>query len=179
MASVRGQFVLRTMSIVATLASLGVVGICMGLHQPFRVKPALSGSEARRTGRWHAVYILGSDCSCSRRLVKHLCARDRRPGIDEQIISVDKDGAADPDLRVAGFPAERWQAARVRDVYGALSAPLLVIVDPFGEIRYSGGVSRRSDFRDGFHELEIWSAIQAGREVARYPVYGCALQFHD
>jgi hypothetical protein len=182
------QRCLTACSVVTTLVALVIAALLMGSHTPFLVAQAQSGL-AERTGRWHAVHILGSECPCSARVAEYLSHRRRFAGLDERVIHVSDqtqdqvgdEAGDDPDiersLREAGWQVEQWSAERVRDYYGALSAPLLIIVDPDGVIRYAGGYSNRSDARDGFHDAEIWNALQAGHEVQRLPAFGCALTF--
>ena len=168
---------LRAVSVLASAAALLVIALLMGSHTPFRTQAATSAPAERGRGHWQAVYILGSECPCSTRVAKHLAPRERLDGIEERMILVGDDDETAGLLGANGWKVERWAAERARDVYGALSAPLLVFVDPDGAIRYSGGFARRSDFRDGFQEPAVWASLRAGREVTPFPAYGCALQF--
>ena len=97
--------------------------------------------------------------------------------LNEHIVLVGDDRDSERILRQGGWQVERTSADQVRDLYGAISAPLLFFIDPRGSIHYKGGYARRSDARDGFHEAEIWDALRAGRIVSPLPAYGCALTF--
>ena len=72
---------------------------------------------------------------------------------------------------------EKFTAESAREQFGAQSAPLAVFIDPEGRIRYAGGLSRRTDASDGYHEAKIWAGLQAGLDVPSLPAFGCALQF--
>lgn len=168
--------VLRGAAMALTALSIVVVSLLMGAHVPFAT--GTGGPAWRRAnGRWQAVYVLGEKCPCSSRVARHLMDRGPAKSIEEHILQVGDEPETEAGLRRAGWVLWRRAPEVARDEYGALSAPLLVIVDPRGEIRYRGGLSRRSDARDGFHEQEIWTALQQGREVKQLPAYGCALRF--
>jgi hypothetical protein len=104
--------------------------------------------------------------------------RARLHDTDERVIEVGPTEWHDA-LAGAGWPVERWSAEHVREVFGAVGAPVLVIASPEGEMRYRGGLSRRRDAGDGFHEEEIWDQIRAGLRVDSLPVFGCAFQFRE
>lgn len=169
--------ILRLASIVFTASALTTVALLMGSHTPYRTDLAAPGMAERATGHWHAAYILGAGCACSQRVAKHLASRRKALGLREEVILVGEDPATERELRTHGWLPERWPAARVRSIYGAISAPLVVFVDGEGKIRYSGGLSRRTDSGDGFHEEEIWAALSLRETPARLPAFGCALRF--
>ena len=152
------------------------VALLMGSHTAFRSDYAVPGFAEPARGQWRAVYILGAGCACSERVAKHLVSRGKGL-LQEEVILVGEDPIIDRELSGRGWLLERWPAARAKNVYGAVSAPLLVFVDAAGKIRYSGGLSRRGDARDGFHEDEIWDALRMGGSPARLPAFGCALRF--
>lgn len=159
-----------------TLASVLVVSLLMGGHMPFQTG---DGGPAARlaSGHWQAVYVLGERCPCSTRVARHLMEREALGGIEEFILQVGDEPETEAGLQRAGWQLRRRPPEVARDDYGAQSAPLFVIVDPAGVVRYRGGLSRRSDSRDGFHDREIWEAVRAGKAVKPLPAYGCALRF--
>jgi hypothetical protein len=148
----------------------------MGSHTPFAVKAVQPGSQIG-TGQWQAIHILGPECSCSTRVARHLASRARLADGQEKVVQVGNEPETEQLLKNAGWPVEHWPAERARDSYGAMGAPLLLIVDPEGTVRYSGGYAKRSDARDGFHDVEIWNEVRAGRTVERLPAFGCGLEF--
>ena len=99
------------------------------------------------------------------------------PSVQERVVQVGDEAEAERRLRDAGWVLEKWTAERVLDNFGARSAPVLVFVDPDGEIRYRGGYARRSDGRDGYRDQEIWSRLRNGESVPPLPAYGCAFTF--
>ncbi|MBL8209830.1 MAG: hypothetical protein JNK87_03930 [Bryobacterales bacterium] len=159
-----------------TIASVLMVSLLMGGHMPFQTG---DGAPAARlaTGHWQAVYVLGERCPCSTRVARYLMGRSALGGIEEFILQVGEEPETEAGLTNAGWQMRRRPPEIARDHYGARSAPLFVIVDPTGEVRYRGGLSRRTDSRDGFHDREIWEAVRAGRAVTPLPAYGCALRF--
>lgn len=138
-----------------------------------------TGGPAARlaNGHWQAVYVLGERCPCSSRVARYLMTRPPLGGGEQFILQVGSEPETEAGLLQAGWQLRRRPPETARDDYGAQSAPLFVIVDPQGEVRYRGGLSRRSDSRDGFHDREIWDALRAGRVVKPLPAYGCALRF--
>lgn len=167
----------RAAAVVCTVASVVVIGLLMGGHMPFRTLEARAEDGRRGNGRWQMVHVLGQDCPCSTKVARHLLERARLEGLEERIVLVGVDDEVTAGLRAKGWRLERVTAEHARDLYGAQSAPLLVLVDGGGRIRYSGGYARRLDFRDGFREGDVWAELRAGREVKAMPAYGCALSF--
>jgi hypothetical protein len=149
----------------------------MGTHVPFALAQVLRSSSERQTGNWQAIHILGEACPCSRRVAGHLRGRKTIAGLTERVLQV---GDSEEVKQLFENSSWRWEhrtAEEVRDAYGAQSAPLLIVIDPQGRIRYRGGYSARSDSRDGFHDAEIWTRVRRGENVAPLPAYGCALIF--
>ncbi len=169
------EILAQSASVLLTLAATLVMARLMSAHMPFAIDPPASGPQQRRTGHWQAVYILGSDCVCSLRVAEHLAQRGRLADIEERTILVGRSAATDSKLQRWGLQPARWSAEDALQAFGAHNAPLLLFIDPDGNIRYSGGFARRSDFQDGFAEPRIWAELRAGREVERLPAYGCAL----
>jgi hypothetical protein len=174
----RARLALQVLSLLFTAAGLIAAAHTMVRHMPLGTVPVSGSPTVLRTGRWQGVYILDAGCLCSKRVAEHLMERARLRDIDERVIEAGSTEWHDA-LAGAGWPVERWSPERVRKVFGAVGAPVLVIAGPDGEIRYRGGVSRRRDARDGFHEDEIWNEVQAGRKVDPFPVFGCAFQFGE
>src|SRR5262249_37910067 len=157
--------VLQVCSIITTMAAVVVASQLMAWHTPFAIQQAPQTEADRRTGRWRAIYILGAGCPCSRNIANHLSQRQRLTALEEHVLIVGEDPESEHCLREKGWRVDKAAAERVKSFYGAISAPLLVVVDPQGSIRYKGGFARRSDARDGFHEVEIWNALRAGTIV--------------
>lgn len=148
-------------------------------------RPVVSAASPRREGaapRWQAVHILYSTCGCSQVVLRHLLARGAaaQGGVVERIVAVDlaglTDGGAALRARAAerGFLVDAVTAEQLRSTYHVEAAPLLLVMDGSGAIRYVGGYSERKRgpvLRDG----EILRALAAGRPVAPLPVFGCAV----
>lgn len=169
------ELLAQSASVLLTLTATLVMARLMAAHMPFAIDPPASGPMERRTGHWQAIYILGSDCACSLRVAEHLAQRGRLADIEERTILVGRSAESDSWLQRLGLQLVRWTAEDALQAFGAHNAPLLLFIDPSGDIRYAGGFARRSDFRDGFAEQKIWAELRAGREVERLPAYGCAL----
>jgi hypothetical protein len=164
-------------SLLATAASVIAVAVLMRSHMPFRPGRAAAGPEERRDGRWQLVYILGAGCSCSTQVAEHLAKRQKLAGLEEKVVTVGETGGAVRQLARLGWDVHPKSAEEVRYLYGARAAPLLVVIDPDGQIRYAGGLARSSGAREGYQEVWIARRIQTGRAIPALPAFGCALQF--
>lgn len=168
---------LRVVSVLLTALSVLVIALLMGSHMPFQLGPVAQAASARRTGHWQAFHILGPNCPCSTRAGSYLAGRARMQGVEETVLQVGDEPETDRTLREAGWRVEKVTAEHVFAAYGVRSAPMLVVVDPSGAIRYRGGYARRSDGRDGYRDVEIGKRVRAGEEVPALAAYGCALTF--
>jgi hypothetical protein len=132
--------------------------------------------------RWMALHVLYKGCRCSTRVLEHLLARGAEVGTKEQIVLVrtgDDSGEADDAalgtrIRAAGFDLETLSTEELARRYGVEAAPLLVVSDPRGTVRYVGGYT---DHKQSvvIRDHEILSALRGGGGVAALPVFGCAV----
>jgi len=170
-----GKPLFAAISVGTTAGAVILLGLLMAAHMPYGSELAAASLTQRSTGRWRAVYILGAECPCSRRVARHLAESPRLHDIEELVVFVGQDSAIESSLEHANLKLDRKSGPEARELYGARSAPLLVFVDPSGAIRYSGGFARRNDFRDGFQETRVWAALREARAVETLPAFGCAL----
>jgi hypothetical protein len=135
----------------------------------------LSGAltELRAPGQsagWMSVHVLYAECRCSHRIVDHLLSSTRPAHFREVVLWVGN-GAPSPAL------AERFDVRRIGSAelarYGIESAPLLLVVDPKSEVRYSGGYTTRKQ-GPMVADLRIMEEAQEG-PLAALPVFGCAV----
>ena len=124
---------------------------------------------ASRVPTFAAVHVLAADCPCSQRVVQHLLSTDRPSGWHELVLWIG-DPAPSPAL-VAKFDVRRLSASELAAL-GIEAAPILIAIDPDGNVLYSGGYTDRKQ-GPVFHDLDVLTT--AHRPLAALPVFGCAI----
>ncbi len=129
-------------------------------------------------GRWTVFHVLYSGCGCSARVLERLAERRPVDGVVETILFIDGEpGDLAERAHVAGF---RLQALTREDLvrrYHIEAAPLLLIADGDGAVRYVGGYTERKQSLD-IRDVAVLAALRRGEEVAPLPLFGCAVS-HD
>jgi hypothetical protein len=128
--------------------------------------------------RWLVLHVVFDECRCSQRVLDHLLAESRPPGIAERIVLVTEHRASQADL-IAAIPAHGFELDVVTPdqlaaEYHIEAAPLLVIVDPGDTVRYVGGYTPRKQAAD-VRDLAVIAAVQRGETVEPLPTFGCAI----
>ena len=123
-------------------------------------------------GQWLAVHVLYAACRCSRDVVDHLLDDARPEGLAERILMV----GSTPEIerRLAGSAIEviRVQPQELAERYAIEAAPLLLVVDPDGRLRYRGGYAERKQASQ-LHDIEIIARLREHGEAASLPLFGC------
>jgi hypothetical protein len=127
--------------------------------------------RADQKGSWLAVHVLYADCRCSKRVAEHLALGPRPPGWVELVLWVG-DSGPDPLLE-ARFDVRRIAQGDLGH-YGIESAPLLVLLDPDGNVHYAGGYTDRKQGPVIFDQ-RLFAAARVSPSVPSLPVYGCAV----
>jgi hypothetical protein len=132
--------------------------------------------------RWIALHVLYEGCRCSTQVLEHLLARSAETSMTERIVLVRTgDGPAEAGdaalasrIRAAGFDLETLSTDELASRYGIEAAPLLVVSDPGGTVRYVGGYT---DHKQSvvIRDHEILSALRGGQSIPALPVFGCAV----
>lgn len=121
------------------------------------------------------VHALYEGCRCSTNVVDHLVARGPRAG-RELVLLVGGAGASTIDgrLRAAGFDTRVLNAEQLHEGYGIEAAPVLIVADGAGVVRYVGGYGDRKQ-SPIVRDVEIDERIARGETVAPLPLFGCAV----
>jgi hypothetical protein len=123
-------------------------------------------------GQWLAVHVLYAACRCSRDVVDHLLDDARPEGLAERILMV----GSSPEIerRLAGSAIEviRVQPQELAERYAIEAAPLLLVVDPEGALRYRGGYTERKQASQ-LQDIEIIARLREHGEAASLPLLGC------
>ena len=135
----------------------------------------LSQSEASAAVTdWSVIHVLYAQCRCSQRIVEHLVGRERPPGITERVLLVGNGAEYAAKLTSAGFGVVLATPAEMKERYHVESAPLLVVSDPLGRVRYSGGYTREKQGPD-IRDLAIIGELRSGGSPPELPTLGCAV----
>lgn len=149
------------------------------LPSPNRADPALEEALAAlvpeaEQGSWTAVHVLYSACRCSQRVFEHLFESSRPEGLYEVVLLVGGEASLEARAAAAGFDVVTLSPRDLEARFGIVSAPLLLVSSPGGELRYAGGYTER---KQGYavEDLEVIGALQAGVEPSELPLYGCGV----
>lgn len=159
-------------------ASAGVIAgaALMRSHWiPQSVPPADQSPSTVPAGAdgWTAIHILQAECGCSRRVLSRLRERPPEPGVLERILHV-REGANSRETFPAGYEVEQLTGTDLARKYHIAAAPVLVLLDPTGAVRYCGGYTARKRGPD-IRDLELIRATRGGAAPPPLPVYGCAV----
>lgn len=149
------------------------------LPKPDNERPLVAASIAGlRTaddrGRWMAVHVLYADCGCSRRIFSHLFAGDRPAGVTEKVVLVGDAPDLEKQAAAAGFAVEAISPGQLRERFHVQAAPLLLIADPGGKLRYVGGYTERKRGPDP-KDKEILARLMTDHAPSELPLFGCAV----
>ena len=152
----------------------------LGLPTPGKRDWALTQDVARARGpddqgNWLALHILFAHCGCSQQVLDTLLARHASPQMAERIVLVAADDAKLGDqARALGYEFETMSTEELAVRYHSEAAPLLVVADPGGRLRYVGGYTDRK--RSPLVRTdELLNGALAGSEPQPLPVFGCAV----
>jgi hypothetical protein len=125
-------------------------------------------------GRWMAVHVLYADCLCSKRVADHVLSTPRPGDLAERVLLIGHDSELEARFAAAHFPTIAVTEDEAADRFHVAAAPALVVVDPLGSVRYSGGYTERKQSLE-VEDLAILDDLRAGRDVAPRKIYGCAV----
>lgn len=176
----------RVALVLWALALCAVCGTYLGSHlvalpQPETRDPRLLAAVAahREPGaepRWAVYHALYGECPCSRKIADTLMDPDRpRPAdLDETVLLVGADAALKQRVLAAGFAVEELTMEELSPKWGIAAAPLMVVADPAGEVRYVGGYTSRKQGPD-VRDLAILEDLRSDAAVVALPLFGCAV----
>jgi hypothetical protein len=134
----------------------------------------LDSSFDGKSASWSAVHFLYADCPCSRRILDHVVARSPLTGVREHIVLIGEQDPKTKEARAAGYEVTFVTPSELKQRFGIESAPLLIVTDVNGIIRYGGGYTSRKQGPDIQDESLIRAAVD-GRWQETLPLYGCAV----
>jgi hypothetical protein len=103
-----------------------------------------------------------------------LFSRGVHTTVRERIVLVGAHAAYESAAHKAGFTVEVIEPEQLKARYRLEAAPVFVVADPRGEVRYVGGYSERKQGL-ALHDVEILAALTGGQGVRELPLFGCAV----
>jgi hypothetical protein len=126
-------------------------------------------------GKWFAMHVMYAGCGCSRRVLADLLLRSPHANVAERIVFVGEvDGDAEREARARGYGFDSIGREELAAKYHVEAAPLLVVADPGGRVKYVGGYTDRKQ-SPAIRDAELVSRLVGGAKVAPLPVFGCAV----
>lgn len=124
---------------------------------------------------WH---VLAADCNCSQRILRYLRQQSALEGFREKLFWITDDNAASPELpdepTLAGRTVTRLSREQLAQRYHLEAAPVMLVTDPAGTIRYLGGYTERKQGA-AIRRNEIAHAVRQGTATRPLPLFGCAM----
>ncbi|MDD9947196.1 MAG: hypothetical protein OXU20_39520 [Myxococcales bacterium] len=140
-----------------------------------RVAAALSALRSNSDhGRWFAVHVLYTECRCSQRIFDHLFTSQRPAGVGEHVILVGPPEGYEERAKKAGFAVTVTEPEALRTRFGVEAAPLFLVADPGGTLRYAGGYTERKQGLE-VRDLVILEALRGQTLMDELPAFGCAV----
>ena len=126
------------------------------------------------TARWTLHHVLYADCPCSRDVLEQVLRRSAPPECDEVVLLVGDDALVEGRCAERGLRLVVVTEAQLAEQFGVEAAPLLLVTDPHGRTRYSGGYTDRKRAL-ALQDLALVARLRAGESVAPLPVFGCGV----
>jgi hypothetical protein len=171
--------VLRIFFVSAIVLPVLLVELLMAQHhRPMRGQ-AFAAAKAQN---WRMTHIMVAECPCSQAVVAHLARRGAMRDAEETVLVAGTSSAAGPivaKLQVAGYTAVSLPLAELRERTGIAGGPWLVVHDPDGQVRYSGGYAAQrpaASVPDSTYEdADILQRLRAGETVKPLIALGCSV----
>jgi len=163
--------------IVVTLAGLAALSVkhMASLPEPDEALLSRAMLQLRRSSSgYFVVHVIYAECSCARALFAHLIARRRFPGAEEAVLFVGADPKKQESGKRAGFTFTTMSAEELALHFGLEAAPVLIVFDSAGRLRYAGGYYSHPATITPLDE-RIYAQLATGAKVEPLPVFGCAV----
>lgn len=125
-------------------------------------------------GQWMAVHVLYARCDCSKRIIEHILDRAPVAGVKEKIILVEHQPRWEALAQEKHIPVQVISRDELKSIYNIPAAPIMVVADPHGTIRYAGGYTARKQGPD-IRDVAVISDVMQQHPAAPIPLFGCAV----
>jgi len=157
---------------IASLSVRHLAALPKPTNNPFLIRAILK--YRRNPATAFLVHVIDAQCSCSSGLLTHLLTRRPFANQEELILFVGTDQAKQQLIRKSNFEYQSVSSSQLVDRFGLEAAPILLIFDRDGKLRYAGGYYDRPAAVDPL-DVTIYKALSAGAPVEGLPVFGCAI----
>lgn len=163
-------------SVLIVICASLLGGHLLTLPVPAPDNPKLTSAlaERRAADGWLMTHVLYGDCGCSRRVLRRLEQRGPTALADEHVLLVEPRDEDPKRLRQAGFRVETLERETLYDTFAVAAAPLLVIVQPSGQLNYVGGYTDRKR-GPTIEDISLLRESQRGQRPEPRPLFGCAV----
>jgi hypothetical protein len=152
------------------------------LPRPDDSDPKLQGAvnslrTAADRGRWLAVHVLYAQCRCSQRILDHLATSPRPATTREKLLivgSIEELATTLGRVAARGFDVIETTPVELRDRFHVQAAPLLLVMDPQGSVRYAGGYTERKQGL-AIRDVDIIGRLASNQQAEELPLFGCAV----
>jgi hypothetical protein len=126
-----------------------------------------------QSATWTLVHVLYGQCRCSEQTLEYLVKRGPKAHASEVVLLVGDNPEFAASARAAGFALTAVTAHELKARFNIETAPLLLVLDPSGAVRYAGGYTARKQGLD-YQDTEILETLQHGGAALELPPFGCA-----
>lgn len=123
---------------------------------------------------WLVVHVLYAACTCSGRVVDHLAGDPRPAGVADRVLLVGTTPKIEERLAESRLTIVRTTPDELANRWAIEGAPMLVVIDPRGVVRYRGGYTERKQSL-AIQDVEIVERLRADDTVGTLPLFGCAV----
>jgi hypothetical protein len=135
---------------------------------------AVAGVTTPGDRRWQLTHVLYADCRCSQRIFEYLLTRPTPDGAGERVLLVGQNDDFAARARRRGIQLIAVTPQELKTRFHIESAPLLLITDPDGNLRYTGGYSTRKQGPD-YRDVETLESLLSVGSARSLPLYGCGV----
>jgi hypothetical protein len=123
---------------------------------------------------WLVVHVLYAECRCSQRIFDHLLGSTRPADVTEKVLLVGQRDDFAASARARGIAVVNVTPRELAAHYRIESAPLLLVVDPAGDVRYAGGYTERKQGPE-IEDVELIERLLREESTTPLPLFGCAV----
>ena len=120
------------------------------------------------------VHVIYSECTCSSSLLTHLLTRRPFAGTEELILFVGIDPSKQRLARNSGFEFATVTASQLLSHFGLEAAPVLLMFDSAGKLRYAAGYYDSPATVNPLDE-KIHAQFLAHARIEALPIFCCAV----
>jgi hypothetical protein len=134
----------------------------------------LKRTRSNNSEQWTVFHFLYGNCPCSRRILCHIVNRFPVAGCREVIVFIGEDKEMTEAAVQRGFEVDYVTPEELKARYGVEAAPLLTVLDPAGNVGFTGGYTTHKQGPQ-IQDEKIIRALLDGMSVENLPLFGCAV----